>query len=291
MATRSTTHPAPSHPLAAADPRLRAAGRAIRVLGRLAPGAGARAAEALFVRTARPAPRPHEAAFLRGAVHGAVVVAGQRIATYRWGEHGPLLLCTHGWWSHAGRFAPLGTAALAAGFRVVAFDAPGHGRSSGWRATMPEFARALRAVADDVGPVDALVGHSLGGAASIFALAHGLEARRAVVLAAPADLEVWVERFRDAVALPDPLYARMRANLEARLGLTWDALQVERHAARLALPGLVIHDHDDTDVPVQEGERLAAEWRQATLHRTRGLGHRAILRDPDVVRRVMEFLG
>jgi hypothetical protein len=32
-------------------------------------------------------------------------------------------------------------------------------------------------------------------------------------------------------------------------------------------------------------------WPGATLHETSGLGHRKILRDPDVIRRVGEFVA
>ncbi len=267
-----------------------AIGAALRSLARVSPVASARAAEALFVKTARPPARPHEAAFLAAAERFTLPVEGEQIAGYRWGTSGPLVLCTHGWWSHAGRFAPLATAALGAGYRVVAFDAPGHGRSSGWRATMPEFARALRAVADHEGAVHAVVGHSLGGTASLFALAHGLAAGRAVVIAAPMDLEGWALRFRDAFGLPDAVYALMQRHLEARLGHTWDDLQVPRLATALRVPGLVIHCNDDPDVPVAEARALTAAWPTATLHLTSGLGHRAVLRDPEVVERVTDFL-
>ena len=51
-----------------------------------------------------------------------------------------------------------------AGYAVVAFDQPAHGRSGGTRTTLPEFAAHLLAVAQRFGPAAALIGHSLGGA-------------------------------------------------------------------------------------------------------------------------------
>ncbi len=262
----------------------------LRVLARIAPRATARVAEALFVKTARPAPRADEAAWLAEAACFTVRAAGQQIAGYAWGTTGPTVIFAHGWWSHAGRFAPMARAVSAAGMRAVAFDAPGHGRSTGWRSTMPEFAAALRAVADHHGPVHAIVGHSLGGAAAIFAMSRGLPADRAIVIAAPADLAAWAVRFRDTFRLPDGVYAQMQRNMEQRLQLTWDDLAIPVLARRLDLPALIIHDVHDSDVPWAEGQELAEAWRGATLHTTERLGHRAILRDAGVIDRVVGFL-
>lgn len=290
MATPPAPHLAATHPLDPGDPRVAAIGATLRSVSRLSPRAGARMAEALFVKTARASVRPDEAAFLSRAERFSVRAEGHTIAAYRWGT-GPAVLCTHGWWSHAGRFAVLGDALLAAGHAVVAFDAPGHGRSTGWRATMPEFARALTAVATADGAIDRVVGHSLGGAATIFALSRGLAARRAVVMAAPTDLQSWAERFQRVFRLPPPVYERMQENLVRRIGVTWDDLVIPSLAAKVTVPGLIVHCDDDPDVAIEEGEHLSAAWPAATLHRTSGLGHRAILRDPGVVRRVVEFLG
>jgi pimeloyl-ACP methyl ester carboxylesterase len=91
---------------------------------------------------------------------------------------------------------------VAAGFRVVAHDGPGHGESSGHRASLPQFAQATRLVATELGPVTALVGHSLGGAAVTLALRQGLSAERAVLLAAPADVEIFSHHFASRLAVP-----------------------------------------------------------------------------------------
>jgi pimeloyl-ACP methyl ester carboxylesterase len=53
---------------------------------------------------------------------------------------------------------------------------------------------------------------------------------------------------------------------------------------------LIVHDEDDDEVPFVRGEALANAWPGARLHVTRGLGHRRILRDPDVVSHVCAFI-
>jgi pimeloyl-ACP methyl ester carboxylesterase len=273
------------------DQQYRGARRVIRALETVSPDAAAAVAEALFVRTNRPVPRPDERAWLAASRRLTISTNGHRIQVYQWGpEDAPLVLCAHGWWSHAGRFVALADPLLGAGLRVAAFDAPGHGRSSGWRASMPEFARTIQAVGDHLGSIDTIVGHSLGGAASLYALSRGLVARRAVALAAPSNLAVWADRFRDALALSPRVDARMRERLSNRLNFAWSDLEMSRVAPEVSVPGLVIHDVDDVDVPIADGRRLAASWPGARLVETRGLGHRRILRDDAVIRRVAEFV-
>ncbi len=292
MAPKTPTRLTPSHPLNRPKPGVLALRTAFQAFGHVAPGATARVAEAVFVRTARPAPRAEETAFLDRASRFTVRAAGQTIAGYRWGDPGhPPVLFAHGWWSHAGRFAPLATALLDAGFRGVAFDAPGHGRSTGWRASMPEFAAALRAVGDAEGELHGVVGHSLGGSAAIYAAATGLGTGRIATIAAPAQLLAWAHRYRDMFAIPSRTFARMQRNMERRLRLSWEDLDVAAHAANLTVPGLVIHDIDDPDVSFADAGAIAAAWDGADLVTTEGLGHRAVLRDPDVVARVVAFMN
>jgi pimeloyl-ACP methyl ester carboxylesterase len=45
----------------------------------------------------------------------------------------------------------------------------------------------------------------------------------------------------------------------------------------------------DPDVPYDHGVEIARAWPGAELVTTSGLGHRAILRDPEVVRRAVDF--
>ena len=53
---------------------------------------------------------------------------------------GPRILLVHGWGGHAARLRRYVRPLNAAGFRVVAFDAPGHGGSGGGPVSLPEIA-------------------------------------------------------------------------------------------------------------------------------------------------------
>ncbi len=272
-----------------ASPQLWALRTAFRTVGTVAPGVAARWAETIFCTPPRPEARSSDEEFLAKGDRFTVRWQDEELAAWAWGE-GPTVVLVHGWGSGAGRMAHLAGALVDAGFRVVAHDAPAHGRSTGRFASLPEFARALRAVVATAGPVYGLVGHSLGGAAATLALHDGLPARRVVLLAPPADVVVFSQAFASRVWLPMRAHAVMRRNLETRLQMRWEDIHIPTLAPRLRMPVLVIHDRDDTDVPYAHGEEIARTWPDARLVTTTGLGHRAILRDPAVVRSTVEFL-
>ncbi len=262
---------------------------AFRTVGTVAPDVAARWAETIFCTPPRHVPPVADEEFVATGARFTVRSEGQDIAAWEWGV-GPTVLLVHGWGSRAGRFRVLATALLESGFRVVAHDAPAHGRSTGRFASLPEFARALRAVADRAGEIHGIVGHSLGGAAACLAMRDGLPARRLVLVAPPSDVLEFSRVFGDHLRIPPPARLAMRRNLEERLRMRWEDLNIAAIARELSIPALVIHDREDEEVSFAHGEEIAHAFPHARLVATSGLGHRAILRDPDVVRQTVAFL-
>lgn len=262
---------------------------AFRTVGTVAPDVAARWAETIFCTPPRHDPPAADEEFVATGSPFMVRSEGQDLAVWEWGE-GPTVLLAHGWGSRAGRFHDLATTLVGEGFRVVAHDAPAHGRSTGRFASLPEFARALRAVAGHVGSVHGLLGHSLGGAAACIAIRDGLSVRRLVLAAAPSDVQRYSQDFGDNLRIPERARQAMRRNLEARLGARWEDLHIPTFARKIPIPTLVIHDREDTEVPFSHAEELARAFPHARLLPTSGLGHRALLKDPTVMREAIEFL-
>lgn len=263
---------------------------AFRTVGRVAPGVAARWAEAIFCSPPPNEPRPGEEAFLATGSRQTVRTDNQDLAVWAWGS-GPLVLLAHGWGSRAGRFSAMAAALMQSGFRVVVFDAPAHGASMGTQASLPQFSRALQAVAAEVGPVHGLIGHSLGGAAVSLALRAGLPARRVVLLAPPADVVLFSHAFAEHLRIPARARSVMRRNLETRLRFRFEELHIPTLARGMTAAAFIVHDRDDPDVPYAHGEEIAGAWPGAQLMTTSGLGHRALLRDPEVIRRTVAFLS
>jgi pimeloyl-ACP methyl ester carboxylesterase len=218
----------------------------------------------------------------------------RRIATWEWGwrsRGAPAVLLAHGWGGHAAQLRGFVFPLLAAGFRVIGFDQPAHGLSEGRLTGLPDFAEVLAEVAERYGHPEAIVAHSVGGAAAAFALSRGLPIRRAVLVSPPADVVGYSRRFARWHWIPEPVRGSMQAAIEERYGVRWEELDIERMAPRLAAEALVIHDRDDRVVPARQGLRFARAWRGARFLMTEGLGHGRILRDAGVTRAAADFIA
>jgi hypothetical protein len=224
-----------SPPMSRAPARVLALRAVFSTVGSVAPGIAARWAESIFCTPPRHEPRTADEEFLARGRPFTVRSEGQQIAAWEWGA-GPTVALVHGWGSRAGRFSVMAAALVDAGLRVVAHDGPAHGASTGRFASLPEFARALRAVADKAGPIHGVVGHSLGGAAAVLALRDGLAAERVVLLAAPSDVTRFSTAFEDYLRLTPVTRTAMRRNLENRLRMRWEELHLPSIARSLGPP-------------------------------------------------------
>ncbi|HKE49085.1 MAG TPA: alpha/beta fold hydrolase [Rhodanobacteraceae bacterium] len=246
----------------------------------------------MFCKPSADARRKAAQADDEGAATFVLDVGPYTIRGYRWGDPDaqPYVLVAHGWSDFALRFMPLINALRAAGFAVVAFDQPAHGRSTGATATLPEFARCIRAVGELFGHASAVIGHSMGGAAAAIALHDGLDAHSAVLIAPPADLAAAADRFADFVGLAPHLRERMHRALEARTSVRLEDVQAHHSVHEIDRPALIIHDLDDREVPWDEGERYARFWPSSRMLSTVGLGHNRILGDTGVIGAILDFV-
>jgi pimeloyl-ACP methyl ester carboxylesterase len=221
---------------------------------------------------------------------GSPVVLDCGLAATAWGE-GPTVLLAHGWESRRTHWSAFVPALTAAGYRAVAIDAPAHGDSPGETSNMPLYARRMLDVGRQLGPLEGVVGHSFGAGAATMALAQGLEARRAVLIAGASTIMTYMNRWCRHNGVGEsqiPLFVRMVADA---VGQKPETFELTRAAAGLNVPALVMHDTTDDDVPVDDAYAMAAAWPGARLHLTERFGHRRILVARPVVAEAVRFLA
>lgn len=258
----------------------------IRLLGTVAPGLAARVVVRLWMTPVRPRLRPELALPMTGTMRSG----GLDLPIWCFGE-GPPVYLVHGWGGRADQLSPLVWPLVQAGHKVVLFDGPGHGRAPGKLSSGPAIAAALRTAVDLHGAPHAIVAHSFGAAATTLALNAGTGAGRVVLLAPPANLGGFIDRFGTMVGASRAVMTRTRDLVARRLGMPWSAFSLESLAGRQTAPALVIHDRDDQEVKIDEGEAVARTWPGAELVVTRGLGHWRILRDAGVLHRVVSWVS
>lgn len=213
------------------------------------------------------------------------------------GEGRPLVLLAHGWGASYGTLLQLAVPLASAGYPVLLFDVRGHGRN----APVPYV--TVRHFRDDVLAVSrfaaerfphqrrVLVGHSLGGAASVLAADMGAPVDGVVTVAAPADvLEVTAEYMRSKGLPGGLLVVVLRPFWWVRVGGTFRALVPEKKVGRLAVPLLLLHPENDHRVPREHALRLARSAGKE-LHVVSGAGHTDILGHPDTHAQLVAFLS
>ena len=223
---------------------------------------------------------------------------GKRIEGYAWrlDTGRPRVMLAHGWGGWGLQLSGWINPLLDAGYEVVSFDQPGHGRSSGWSATGASFAQSIRSVAASLGPFDAIIGHSFGAAIGALTLATPNQAHRAaraaVLIASPSDLIDATRSFATAIGLNEPVRARMQRYLEARIGIRMETFSVRQAGPEVTVPALVVHDRNDREIPFACAEQIQRYWGgPIEILPTSGLGHRRIVNDAGVIRAGVAFLG
>jgi pimeloyl-ACP methyl ester carboxylesterase len=169
-------------------------------------------------------------------------------------------LLVHGWSGYAGQMAAFVAPLVAAGFRVVAFDQPAHGQSDGRTVNALQMREAVLAVGRAVGPVRAVVAHSLGATSAVMALAEGLSAERVVLIAPPAEAPSFARSFGAALGLPSQRIEGMLARAARPLGGDFSRLDLRYLAPRMTGAALVVHDAEDREVPFAHGQAIAEAW-------------------------------
>ena len=279
----------------AETPAVRYLRRVFAVLQRTSPAMAARLAYTLLTRPPRVAERPWQTSLREQASLQWLPFGSGRLAVYSWGA-GPTVLLVHGWGARSTHLGRMVQPLVDAGYRVVAFDAPGHGHSSGRTATLPQFAEAIAAVGLRVGEVHTLIAHSFGVSMALWAQVDwGLRAQRQVLFSSLDHCNWVTEEFARLIGLPLAVMERGRQLMVRRSAgrMDWERLCVGDLLAHTDEPTLLLHDVLDPEVPIEHLFSIMARCadRPLQVHVTDGLGHHRLLGDAAVMRRVQTFMG
>ncbi|MFJ6349794.1 alpha/beta fold hydrolase [Streptomyces sp. NPDC092046] len=269
---------------------------ALNASAHVAPGPTGRAVFHLFVRPlGRARVRPAEERLMGAARVDRIRVGRKEAVTYAWGDGERPVLLVHGWSSRASRLAAFAEALLARGYSPIAFDAPGNGDATGRASNILEYREIIRELHARHGDFDAVVAHSFGVVASLFALRDGVRTRRFVGIAGVGSFGLLTAAFRAVSGFGERALAAMRRHVERQLAPeepgVWGHFDASWRPEDLGAPLLLIHDETDDLVPLAHAHVIRkAHGARARLVVTQGLGHRQILTDPQVVAEAVEFV-
>ena len=198
---------------------------------------------------------------------------------------------THGWSGRGTQFRKFIHPFLEAGQRIVAFDGPAHGNSSGRKTDVTEFYEVIKLLETDYGPFEAAIGHSFGGVANLFAASQGIKIPKQILISSPtiADdiINETVRKLNGSIARGEYL----KKYIQRRYGVHFEEVSILKLVETLDnVSILAIHDQNDKEVTLEHPNALLKKYTNSKLITTQGLGHIRILKSPEVIRHCLEFI-
>ncbi|PXX92729.1 alpha/beta hydrolase [Marinobacter vulgaris] len=265
---------------------------ALQLYGRVSPRKAGRLVNRMAFRPSRlPLPIRYEYLLDSADSYTQLQSGARTIPVYSWGQ-GPAILGVHGWAGAAIQFGAWVNPLVEAGYRVVLYDAPAHGRAQGDSTDLFEMAEVTARVAASVGRVHGVLAHSIGSITIARAIADGLQADYVAMLAPPLSLRAVMDNLGRQLGLSRDVLAVHLELMEERFGKSvWEQLDLEVLSRSLTQRGLIVIDDDDTSISPDESDKVYNNWETAKVLRTRGLGHHRLLWSPMVVATVLRDLG
>jgi pimeloyl-ACP methyl ester carboxylesterase len=268
---------------------------AMKSIDRVSPALAGRLTYAMISSPPRYKPKPSELVLRASARKWRIPFQDGWLQCYIWGD-GPVCLFVHCWGGRGTQAEDMIRQLTQNGMSVVSFDHPAHGLSSGKTAEMVRMAAAVTAVVNHViskiGPVQTLIGHSLGVAASAIAMRNqALQVGRLVSISSLTHCIWFTEVIAEFLGISVATVARARRIVDDSYAqpVGWEDLSVVDMLARLSLPILLIHDYDDAEIPFEHGVKISRAVPHAQFLATTGQGHRRILKAPAVLDLVTQF--
>lgn len=263
-------------------------------LEKLAPPLAQRYFIRLFFTPLRYRRPEKENEFVDSAEKTVLTVAGKKIQVYAWGaKTDPMILVVHGWAGRATQFRKFIPELTKAGYRVVGFDGPAHGLSEGKQTNILEFDEVLKALFNEVGIPKAIITHSFGGVAVLYAITKGLPVTTLVNIASPTIGDEVINTYLRAINGSPSTGDAFKKWMVDAYHRTFDEFSGTTLLRQLPTPVrlLLVYDSEDQEVTIAHAEAALKVYPQAVLLRTNGLGHNRILKEPAVIERCIGFIS
>ncbi|VAW98664.1 hypothetical protein MNBD_GAMMA22-1602 [hydrothermal vent metagenome] len=249
----------------------------------------------LWLATRRYPLPAREKIWLATATESSLLHQNGSIKLYRWQTTqttAPIVLLIHGWNGRGLQLGAFVKPLLEQGFQVISFDAPGHGSSPGNESNLFIIADVVQAISKSVGSIHSIIAHSFGAMVMARAVNDGLNIHNAVVISAPKNVEFLTNLFCAMFKIKPNSKKNLLERIKRRFGDTmFDKASTINNLKKIAIPGLIVHDSHDEDIPVQHAQELNAAWVNSELLITENLGHLRILRDKNIITSIVKFIA
>lgn len=215
----------------------------------------------------------------------------KKVMVYTYGYSKRKVLLVHGWSGRGTQLFKIADKLLENGFMTISFDGPAHGESTGKNTMMNEFVIATKEIEKKYGLFEIAIGHSLGGMAVLNSIKQGLQIKKAICIGAGDNITDIIADFVNKLELKPKMVRKIKQHFYKKFKEDIDDYSASTSAKEVLIPTLVIHDTEDKDVLVSCAHNIRQNLKQGELLITNGLGHRRILKDNNVINRIIEFIN
>lgn len=247
----------------------------------------------LFTTPPKPFIRPKDEDFLSKAIIDEYTLRDWEGIVYHWGESNqPYVLTSYGWGYNAGRWRHYVPSLLAAGYRVIAYDPPGHGKAEKGILTIPKNAALIRRIVNTFGPPKLVLAHSFGGGTVMEAFAELptlYHPERLVIMAAFSKASWIFRNFQYSLGLRERTYRLFIQSLEQELGKQLKEFDLALKSQRLEnTAALIVHDPKDRVTHYRNANRYQTYLLHSHLLPAIEAGHH--LGVPTITEKILSFL-
>ncbi len=214
----------------------------------------------------------------------------KEIVVYHYGKSEKKILLVHGWSGRGTQLVKIADELLNLGYSTISFDAPAHGKSKGNSSIMIEFIESILELEKQFGPFEFAIGHSLGGMSILNAIREKLKIRKVVIIGSGDIIQDIIDDFIKKLELNPEIGIKLREHFEKKYGVEMNYYSASNAAKEVLIPVLIIHDENDVDVNVKAAYNIKENLNISELMITKNLGHRKILGNTEVIKRIVEFI-
>ena len=225
---------------------------------------------------------------LEGTESITIEFDGKPLHGFRYGQ-GPLVFLVHGWGGRAAQMGQLARSVADQGFTVVAIDFPGHGEQKWDTSDVFQMSSALNQLSAQLGAPQAVIAHSLGAMALVYAF-QGAMPERVVFLAPMLDINEALDTFASRARLMPWTAAFLKKRIRRFCGDSSAVFAAGSDTDFGDADVLVVHDPDDPDTRFESSAVLAAVRDRTSLLVANSRGHNGVLADGEVAGAVARFL-